>query len=450
MRIIIVGGGVVGSALAEHLLRDGHSLAMIELNADLGSHLTEKHDLQILTGSGSSPELLHEAGIADADMILAVTPNDETNMIVCAIAAQYGVKQRIARLRGREFTRKDAKFDLNRVGVTAVIHPEQVMVDNIVQFIVTPHAVQTANFEDGRILLRGYRVRDNMELAGKTPREIREQIAPDVILFAAVDRQGEGMIPDGDFRIEAGDIVYALFPRESLDTFMRLVGQGKKKSRKIIVTGDSFALMEMVKGLQKSDHKVVVVHRDLEGAKVLAGRFDQIEVLHGDCTNVELLREINVETASFLIAMSDQPDYNIMSALLAKAEGAHEVIATITEDRHHILFTSIGIDHVVNQRLVVAREILEIVSRGRISAAIELSDIDIDAVRFNVDPGSQIAGLQIKQIARKMKKGSIIGVIIRDDRMILPDGETVVQAGDHVIIISHTSQLDRMAKLFRT
>ncbi|UCC44709.1 MAG: Trk system potassium transporter TrkA [Candidatus Zixiibacteriota bacterium] len=448
MRIIIVGGGVVGSALAEHLLRDGHQLAMIERDPKLSKQIGDKQDLQVLTGSGSSPWLLCEAGIEDADMVLAVTPVDEVNMVVCAIAAQYDVGQRVARLRGREFTREDSSFDLSRIGVTSIIHPEKVMVDHILQFIETPHAVESANFEDGRILMRGYRVRDNMPLAGKTPREIRQEIEPEVLLFAAVDRGGEGVIPDGNLVIQPDDIIYALFPRECLDTFMGLVGQGKKKHRKVIVTGDSFAIIEMAQGLQDTDHKVTVVHPELEGAKKVAGMFDGIDVLHGDCTDADFLRELNVGSASFFVSVSDQSDYNVLSALLAKAEGAHEVIAISTEGRHHSLFTSIGIDHVINPRLTAAREILESVSRGGINAAVELSNIDIEAVRFTVAPKSGMAGQKVKKIARKLKKGSIIGVVVREDRMILPGGETVIEENDHVIVITHSKHLDAISKLF--
>jgi trk system potassium uptake protein TrkA len=450
MRIIIVGGGVVGSSLAEQLLVDGHNLAMIETDAKLCERLSGKHDLRIINGSGSSPKLLQEAGIESAHLIVAVTPNDELNMVVCSIAAQYNVPQRIARLRDREYRLGNPAFDLKQVGITDVIHPEKVMVEHMLQFVTTPHAVESANFEDGKVLMRGYRIRDNMAMAGKTPREIREEIAPQIVLFAAIVRKGEGMIPGGDTRIEAGDIVYTLFPRESLDRFMALVGQEKKKSRKIIVTGDSYALMEMARALQDSHHNVMVVDPDYEQAQKVAGMFDNIDVIHGDCTDNDVLREINVQAASFFIAVSSEADYNMMSALLAKAEGAHEVIATSGETRHDRLFRSIGIDHVINPRVTAAREILEIISRGHIGAVVKLSNVDIEAVRFNVEPDSEIAGMSIKMLAKRLKKGTIVGVIVRAGRLILPSGDTVVEADDHLIVITHHATLPNVAKLFRT
>ncbi len=449
MRIVIVGGGVVGSSLAEHLLADGHNLAMVERDPKLCQTLSEKHDMQILTGSGSSPRMLKEAGLEDSDLVIAVTPNDELNMVVCLIAQQHNVPQRIARLRSREYRKKNPFFDIEEAGVTDVIHPEKVMVDHIRQFITTPHAVESADFEDGQVLLRGYRIRANMKLCGKTPREIREEADAPVVLFSAIIRSDKGMIPDGNTTIEAGDILYTLFPRESLEGFLKLVGQEKKKSRKIIITGDSYALMEMSRAMQDSENKVVVVNRHLEQANKIAGMFDNIEVIHGDCTDADLLRDLNMDTASFFISVSNESDYNMLSALLAKAEGAHEVIATSPDTQHDRLFRSIGLDHVINPRLTAAREILEKISVGQLGAAVQLSNIDIEVVRFDVEENSDIAGLKIRSIAKKLKKGSIVGVIVREDRMILPDGETVVEAGDHLIVITHTKNIETVAKLFK-
>jgi trk system potassium uptake protein TrkA len=448
MHIVIVGGGVVGFSLAEQLLADKHQLSLVETDPELCQQLSEKLDLQIVNGSGTSPSVLSQAGLRGADMVLAVTPSNEVNILVCAIAAQYDVKRRIARLRGDEYRSDSGLIDLEQLGITTVIQPEKTLVDHILQYVDTPHALEAANFENGRILMRGYRVTENMEIANKTPREIRETIMPLVVLFSAIVRDGLGMIPDGETKILPGDIVYSLFPRESLERFLKLVGI-ESKNRKVIITGDSYATVQLAMALDKTDNHVIYVDTNREHAEQVAGQLDHIEVLHGDCTQNDLLRELNVDKASFFIATSEEADYNMLSSLLAKAEGVHEVVATTIELHHGKLFKSIGIDHIVNPRLTTAREIMEIISRGHIGGKFKLSDVEIEAVRFTVDPDSDVAGIRVQKIATKLKKGTIIGIIVREDRLIVPGGDTVIEAGDHVIIITLMKNLPYLSKLFK-
>jgi trk system potassium uptake protein TrkA len=449
MKIVIVGGGIVGNSLAEYLLNEKHNLALVEIDPELCMAVSEKLDMQVINGSGSSPAVLKEAGIESADMILAVTPSNEINMVACSIASQYGVSRRIARLRGQEFVSEKSLIDLSKMGITSVIHPEKVLIDQIMQYVDTPHAIQAANFEEGKILMRGYKIDEKMPIAGKSMREIREMISPEIILFSAVVRNGYGMIPDGSTVVENGDTVYALFPRESMNRFLELVAL-EKKNRKIIITGDTYATLELAATFDQNEfYHVTYVDPDLEHAKKAAEQFNNLEILHGDCTEEDLLKELNVDKASFFIAVSDSPDYNMLSALLAKAEGAHEVIVTTTDMSHNKLYNSIGIDHVINPRLTTAREILEIISRGHIDAVVKLSDVDIEAVGFNVAPESSIAGKKVKRIATKLKRGSIIGVIVRDEKMIIPDGETVIEADDHVIIITRNKNLPTISKMFK-
>jgi trk system potassium uptake protein TrkA len=449
MNIIIVGGGVVGYSLAEHLLKDGHHLTLIEQDEELCASIADKLDIQTIVGSGSSPEILRQAGIAGANMVLAVTPNDEVNMVTCALARQHKVTQRIARLRSEDLVSEDSLVDLAELGVTSVIDPERVLADQIFQFVESPHAVEAVNFEEGRVLLRAYKVRDNMTLAGKTTQQIRKEIAPATILFAALVRDGVGMIPTGSTEIEAGDTVYALFPRDALDTFLGLVGVERKKRRKIIVTGDSFAAHAMARVLDETDHKVTLVDPNRKHATRMAEFHPKLEVIHGDCTEPDLLRELNASAASFFIALSHQTDYNMLSSLVARAEGANEIIATAAGLRHSRLFRSIGIDHVINPRLTAARAILDIISRGNIGAAVKFSGVDIEAVRYVVDPESDVAGMKVSQLGRKLKRGSILGVIVKGEKMIIPGGETVVETNDHVIVITQEKNLSALSKLFR-
>lgn len=448
MRIIIIGGGIVGYSLADQLLKDNHKITLIELDGDICQEISEKLDLKIVNGSGTSPSALKQAGIKDADMVLAVTPNNDVNILSCALASKYAVSHRIARVRGSEFTNQESIDDLKKIGITNVIHPERALVNRVMQFIDTPGAVDSANFEGGRILMRGYKVTEEMYVVNKTPKEIREEIHPDIILFSAIVRDGQGMIPDGNTTIKAGDILYSLFPRESLSSFLKIIGR-EEENMKIIMTGSSYSSIELAVALDKTSHSVTYVNNDIAHAEKAAALLNNVVVLHGDCTQIEMLKEINVESADFFLGISDEADYNMLSVLLAKAEGVKEAIASTTETIHDRLFKSIGIDHVINPRLTIAREILEIVSKGHIGAKVKLTDVDIEAIRFNVEQKSSVVGKKVKEISEKLKKGSIIGIIVRDDTIILPDGDTIIKSGDHVIVISHRANIQYLTKLFK-
>ncbi len=448
MRIVIVGGGVVGYSLAEQLLYEKHTISLIEPDPRVADEIAAKMDLQVIEATGSSPSALESAGIEGADMVIAVTPVDEINVLVCSIARQYGVRQRIARLRSREFVSTDRKVSLEDLGVTDFIFPEKVIVDAIRQYIETPGASDAVNFENGNILLRGYKVRSGMPMVGKSLIDIRSMMAPEVFLVAAVQRRGRGMIPPGDFVVEPGDEVFVLFHHRAVSAFMKLINEAHDVKR-VILTGNNISTVELAAEIEEEISSVICVDPDLKHAEDIAATLKKTQVIHGDCTDVELLNEIGIDKADFFVASSNEADYNMLSGLLAKSEGAREVIAVSTEYRHDRLFHSIGIDHVINPRVTAAREIMQIISRGHIGSVVRLGDADIEAVRLTVPDDSDISGVPLKEVWKKLRKGALIGILIRGDSMIIPDGETVMEPGDHVITIAYTKFLPQIRKMFK-
>jgi trk system potassium uptake protein TrkA len=449
VRIVIVGGGVVGYSLAQQLLYDKHTVSLIEPDRRVADDIAARLDLQVVAASGSSPSALEDAGIKGADMVIAVTPTDEINILVCSVARQYDVLQRIARLRSREFLSPDSNVSLQDLGVTNFIFPEQVMVDAILQYIETPGASDAVNFEGGNILMRGYRVHPGMPLADKSLIELRSMMQPEMFLVAAVMRDGKGIIPHGEFVINEGDKVFGLFPRQAIPTFMNLINESHGSVKRVVLTGNNLSTQELAATIQDLIPSVMYVDPDLEHAEKIAAKLDKVQVIHGDCTEIDTLNEVDIDKADFFVASSKEADYNMLSALLAKSEGAREVIAVSTEYRHDKLFHSIGIDHVINPRVTAAREIMQFISRGHFGSVVRLGDAEIEAVRLTVPEKSVIAGMPIKKVWKKLRRGALIGIIIRGDRMIIPDGEAVIEANDHVISIAYTRFLPSIRKLFK-
>lgn len=449
MRIIIVGGGVVGYALAEHLEREHHDISLIEKSPETCQDISQRLDARVICGNGSSPRLLEAAGIGDADMIIAVSPNDELNILVCAIALQYGVATRIARIRSNEFRGADASIDIGAMGVTLVIDPERVVVDAIAQFVETPGATDATNFQNGNVLMRGYRVTEDMPIVNQTLSEIKKEAGDKPLLFIAAIRDGEASIPDGQYVVRSGDDLFGLFARSALDNYLGLFNKTRKDVDNVIISSDSLTGILLADELQKFVEKVTLVDPDADHALYAAQVLNNVEVINGDCTESSILKEVYVNNAEFFIAAAKETEFNIMSSLLAKAEGAREVIAVSTEVRHDELFISIGIDHIIHPRLAIAREILEAINRGQIGRIAKIRDLNIEAIRITAEGNSPITGKPLQHVRSKIQKGSIIGTVLRNEEMIIPHGNTVIEPGDQMIVITYSKNVARVRKLFK-
>jgi len=449
MRIVIVGGGVVGFSLAEQLRHEHHDVALVEKKPDICQNVSDRLDVKTVCGNGSSPRILEEAGIKGSDMVLAVTPIDELNIVVCEIAGQYGVPARIARIRSREFRGIDASIDITKMGVTLVIDPEQVVVDSIVNFVDTPGASDATNFHNNNVLMRGYRVKNDMPLVDKSLKDIRQDTREHPMLFIAAIRNHEAIIPDGDYVVKAGDEIYGIFPRTSKSAFMELFNRSADADN-VIITGDSLTALQLAAALEKRVKKVTLVDPLGDHARHAANILSSAEIVHGDCTDSAILNEVYVRNADFFIAAAKETEYNVMSALLAKAEGAKEVIAIASEVKHDRLFSSIGIDHVIHPRLAIAREILEAINRGQIGRVVRIRDLDIEAMRISAAENSPITGKPLQHVRSKIQRGSIIGAVLRADDMIIPDGNTIIEPDDQMIVITYTKNVPRLKKLFKS
>lgn len=448
MQIIIVGAGLVGTSLAEYLHKLGHDVTIIERDSDRIEQVGEKFDVRIVRGSGSHPRALLEAGIENADMIIAATPLDEVNIIACMIARHYSVEHRIARIRTWDFHRDSADILPIEFGITKVIYPEESTIGAVMNFIETPFAIDAQDFLDRSVLMRSYQITESMPIANKPLSDLRSQEEGKVLLVVAIIRGEEVFIPRGDARVLPGDKLLVLFPKESLDYFLTLVGLDSKPAKKAVVYGNSLTAINIARALNEELESVVFIDPDYQHAQEASLKLQKMDVLHGDGADVDVLREANIRFADFFIAASKQNDENILSCLLAKSEGAREVIAVVNDDQHIDLFHSIGINHVINPRQLTAAGILNAIYNGFVAPSAHIQKTDIDVLRFAVSRESPIAHKALKDGWKKVLGYAIVGVVIREERMIIPDGDTVLMPGDIVIVFSRGSGIKAVTKLF--
>ncbi|MBN1356075.1 Trk system potassium transporter TrkA [bacterium] len=450
MRIVIIGAGMVGSSLAEELIFEGHDISIVEKDGELCRTIEEKFDVLVSHGSGSNPSILKYAGIEKADLLLAVTPDDEINIMACIIARQFNVKERIARIRSEDFLLNPPIVRLQELGVSRIIDPEKSVVESIMQFLQTPGAIEASAFENGKILMREFRITTDMPVVNKTLHEIRQMVKQHQILVMTILRNDLAIIPTGDEVVAENDEILAIFPAESLDAFLKLMNNQRGQVRKVIISGGTLTSLKLAKLLDKLIDQVILVVPDYDYGKQVANQLEQVEVLHGDCTDLDLLREIHAERADFFVGCNKNTDNNILASLLAKSLGTKEIIALSDQPRKsNRMFKSIGIDHVINPRLTTASAIMDIIHRGRMLSEIRIRDMDLEAVRILTGNNSKISNKPLKSAWKPLANKAIVGAIIRDEQLIIPEGESVLLPGDQAMIITREKTLDEIKRMFR-
>ncbi len=448
MNILIVGAGNVGFNLAEYFSDLGHQISVIDQDRALCEQVNSKLDVFVIPGLGSDPSVLAKAGIAGADMLIAVTSNDETNLLACNFAMQTGVKRRIARIKTSIYTENVPNISIERVGVTSVVEPERGVVDRILQYVELPNVLETANFQANQIYLRGYMVTEDMSIANKTLKEIKVMAGESPMLFVAIVRGEKDIHPTGDTVLLPGDKIIAIMPKDSFPTFRELINSKAVTMKKIVVSGNSITAIHLAEALKPFAEQVFLVDPDVEHGEYAASVLEGVDVFHGDSTNSGILEEINVKNADCFIAAGRDPEDNIMSCLLAKAEGAGMAIAIRDDDRYSGLFDSLGLDHVINTREITLNAIIERIQTVSIGTYLKLRSTDTEVMRFEVGERSSLKGKTLQHLEKDFKKSVIIGCIIRDEEVIIPWGGTVINEGDEALIFCTKDCLARVHKLF--
>lgn len=448
MVIVIVGAGVVGFSLAEHLSRQGHLISVIDSNPDTCESVEGKLDVIVVAGSGSSPRSLEQAGIAKADMAIAVTPDDNTNLVVCNFAKQYGVPKRIARIKNPEYTSPESRIDLSDVGVTDVIEPEKEVVESILQYIELPGVTESANFMYGNIYLRGYRIRTDMPIAGKTLAEIRQLSGAARILIVLIIRDGKSILPTGPERIIEGDEIIAIMARESFPAFRALIGRPEFKHKKIIIAGETLTAIRLAGAVKPFAERVILVDPDEAHGRLAAAQLNGVEVLEGDCTDTDTLQDIGVKNASVFIGAGKETEDNLMACVMAKADGADAAYAVSYGERHVELFRLLGLDRIINPRIITAQSIMANILKVPIGALLRFRNVDIEVTRYVAEKNCRILNKPLSQFFDLFQRSVIIGSIFRDDNVIIPSGETVIRENDVVLVIYRPGAAANVEKLF--
>jgi len=451
VKIIILGAGQVGGSVAESLVSEQNDITVVDIDALRLRALQDRLDLRTVTGSAAHPSVLAEAGADDADLLIAVTQSDETNLAACKIAARmFNVPRRVARVRATDFLNDERLLGADGFEVDLSICPEQVLTEYIVKLIEFPEALQVLDFADGVVSLVAVRAYRGGPMVGHPVKEIRAHIPSVDTRIVAIFRRDHPIVPDGETLIEVDDEVFCLAASRDIRKVMRELRRMDRPVRRIMIAGGGNIGQRLTRALER-DYSVRVIEHNKRRCETLAARVHEALVLNGDATDEELLVQEGIGDMDLFVAVTNNDENNIMSCLLAKRLGARRVVALINRRSYVDLLQSGEIDIAISPAQATIGKLLAHVRRGDVVAVHSLrrgAAEALEAVVHGDRESSKVIGRRVADI--DLPAGTTIGAVVRGDEVLMAHHDTVIEAEDHVIVfVADKKTLPRVEKLFQ-
>ena len=448
MRIVIIGAGEVGFHVAKALSQEDHDITVIDIDSVKCKRASESLDVIVIEGNGASPRNLSEANVQEADYVLCLTRVDEVNLIASQQAKELGAKKVIARLRNQQYTTRDSIIKPEKFGIDHVIHPEREACREIVKLVHHSYATQVMEFEGGRMQTIGIRLDDSSPVMGKTVREICDEDRDFRFGIVTVIRAGESRVPWSDFVFEKDDIAYFIVKKEHLYSLMYLLGKEATETHSVVILGGSKIGRSIAEELQ-SELSVRLIEEKREKAEWLASNLKQTMVLHGDGTDVELLKAENINEADSFISVTESEQTNLLSGMLAHHLGVKQTVIHLSTTEYMPIVQEIGLGAVISKNMSTVNSILKFISSSQTETPITTFDeIDVDVIEFSPEPGSKVTTLPLQDI--KFPEDSIVGVINHHGQLSIARGSSQLTDEDTVLVFAKSSAVSTLRKLFES
>ena len=448
MRIVIIGAGEVGFHVAKALSQEDHDITVIDIDSVKCKRASESLDVIVIEGNGASPRNLSEANVQEADYVLCLTRVDEVNLIASQQAKELGAKKVIARLRNQQYTTRDSIIKPEKFGIDHVIHPEREACREIVKLVHHSYATQVMEFEGGRMQTIGIRLDESSPVMGKTVREICDEDRDFRFGIVTVIRAGESRVPWSDFVFEKDDIAYFIVKKEHLFSLMYLLGKEATETHSVVILGGSKIGRSIAEELQ-SELSVRLIEEKREKAEWLASNLKQTMVLHGDGTDVELLKAENINEADSFISVTESEQTNLLSGMLAHHLGVKQTVIHLSTTEYMPIVQEIGLGAVISKNMSTVNSILKFISSSQTETPITTFDeIDVDVIEFSPEPGSKVTTLPLQDI--KFPEDSIVGVINHHGQLSIARGSSQLTDEDTVLVFAKSSAVSTLRKLFES
>jgi len=435
MKIIILGAGQVGSSLAENLTSEANDITIVDANETVLQALQDRLDLRAVVGQASHPDILQQAGADDADMLIAVTDSDETNMVACQVAyTLFHTPTKIARIRAVEYLTQTALFSQDALPIDYLISPEQLITEHIQRLIEHPGSLQVLDFADGQVKLVGMRAYYGGPLVGHELCTIREHMPNIDTRVAAIYRRGRAIIPEGRTVIEADDEVFFIAATKHIRSVMSELRRLDKPYKRIMLVGGGNIGKRLAQALEKN-YQVKLIDHNAERTRSLSNELENTIVLLGDAADEELLIEENIESIDVFCALTNDDEANILSSMLAKRLGAHKVMTLINRAAYVDLVQSGEIDIAISPQQSTIGSLLAHVRRGDVVKVHSLrrgAAEAIEAIAHGDKNTSKVVGRPIGEL--KLPPGTTIGAMVRNDEVVIAHHDTAIEPEDHVIL----------------
>jgi len=449
MKIIILGAGQVGGTLAENLSSEKNDITIIDTDTDRLRELQDRIDVKTVYGHGSFPHVLRDAGADDADMLVAVTNSDETNMVACQIAyTLFRTPTKISRIRSNAYLKQSELFSVDAFPIDVLISPEQVVTNYIKRLLEFPGALQVLDFADSKVQLVAVKAYYGGPLVGQAIAALKDHLPKVETRVAAVFRRNKAIEPRGDTIIEADDEVFFIAAREHIHTVMNELRRAEDSYKRVIIAGGGNIGYRLAKSLEKR-YRLKLIEHGADRARFLSENLDRTVVLHGSATDKGLLEEENIENTDVFCALTNDDEVNIMASLLAKRHGARKVMTLINKAAYVDLVQGGMIDVAISPQQATIGSLLTHVRRGDVVNVHSLrrgAAEAIEAIAHGDSMSSKVVGRRVGEI--KLPPGTTIGAIVRGDDVIMARSDVLVESDDHVILFvmdkRHIADVERL------
>lgn len=451
MKILILGAGQVGASVAATLAREDDDITLVDTDANSLHKLQDHYDIRTIQGLASHPDVLQRAGAADADLVLAVTNSDETNMVACQIChTLYNTPTKIARIRAPEYLTKPELFNNDAFAIDVLISPEQLVTDYIQRLISHPNALQVLDFADGLVQLVAVRAFHGGPLVGNPLRDLRKHIPKTETRVAAIFRKGKAILPEAETVIEADDEVFFIAASKDIRSVMAELRRLEKPYKRIMLAGGGNIGIRLARALEHN-YQIKIIEANSARADYLSEELSKSIVLLGDVANEELLLEEEIDNVDLFCALTNDDEANILSAMLAKRLGARKVLSLINRAAYVDLVESGTIDIALSPQQATIGSLLAHIRRGDIVAVHSLrrgAAEALEAIAHGDRGSSMVVGRRIDEI--DLPPGTSIGAIVRGEEVIIAHRNTMVEAEDHVILfLTNKRYIKEVERLFQ-